>query len=324
MSKSSGAIVVTVIVFFLQLADAQILSYETKITVKVSGEDQEPIPDAAVKIAFGQGRQLGKAVQIEGRSNAEGLFSYEHVSDGHVYWGASKDGYYSSRGLEFLFDSASARHGRWEPWNPIFSVVLRKKIKPVPLLVKHVETTMPCSDAGAGFDLMIGDWTVPHGVGQIRDLVLTLKRNVVDNRNYDSFLEIMFSNEKDGFVSIPLSERIDGCEMWLPHLAPESGYETRLVWRMARIPMTNNQRVVLYNDAKDYVPLFYRVRSVTNTEGQVTHAVYGKITAFEYDPRETQTAYLRFTYYLNPNVNDRNLEYSGVNLFSDDKRPYPP
>lgn len=95
-----------------------------------------------VKIAFGQERQLGKAIQIEGLSDSNGIFSAQHVSDGHVFWGAQKLGYYSSTGYDFLFNGGLIETGRWQPWNNEFRVILRKIDHPVPLRVKSVETTV--------------------------------------------------------------------------------------------------------------------------------------------------------------------------------------
>jgi hypothetical protein len=278
-----------------------------------------------VKIAFGQERQLGKAIQIEGLSDSNGIFSAQHVSDGHVFWGAQKLGYYSSTGYDFLFNGGLIETGRWQPWNNEFRVILRKIDHPVPLRVKSVETTVPCVDKAAGYDLMVGDWTPPYGTGSIADVFFSVSRNMINNRNYDSSLSISFSNNTDGFQSIPPDQIIKGCELWLPHLAPESGYVNKLTWRMARIPgLDKMSGSSFYNDAEKYGPLFYRVRSVTNSDGKVISAIYGKISQFQFDPRESTSALIRFSYYLNATENDRNLEYSGENLFKDDGQQYPP
>jgi hypothetical protein len=63
--------------------------------------------------------------------------------------------------------------------------------------------------------------------------------------------------------------------------------------------------------------LFFRVRAEVDEDGKIKEALYGKLVGpIECGLYGTKTGKLRLTYYLNPDVNDRNLEFDPTqNLF---------
>lgn len=318
LNKSIAVITSIACVIFVQHGTAQILNHDTRITVKVIGENQEPISNALVKIAFGQERQLGKAIQIEGQSDSNGLFSAEHGSDGHVFWSATKEGYYSSTGYDFQFNSALVESGRWQPWNQVFEVLMKKIIHPVPMFVKIIETEIPKKQMPVGFDLEIGDWVSPNGIGVVNDLLFTLSQAVTDNDNYEAKLEITFSNRGDGIQETAISSRC-GSLLKFPHQAPESGYSDLITIEQGR--RNNISFGQRYSSDRAY---FIRMRTVLDEKGNVRSAKYGKIgDSIMLSGIAKEHVYLRFVYYLNPD-GTRNLEYNGENLFKDDKRQYAP
>jgi hypothetical protein len=78
-------------------------------------------------------------------------------------------------------------------------------------------------------------------------------------------------------------------------------------------------RDTIVSDTKEGIGYVFRVRSVTNEMGIVTNAYFGKFSSdIEYGGASAKGSYLKFTYYLNPTPNDRNLEFDPKrNLFTD-------
>jgi len=62
---------------------------------------------------------------------------------------------------------------------------------------------------------------------------------------------------------------------------------------------------------------FFRVRTVLDEKGRIKSALYGKIFGdITSDVINSKTAFIQFTYCLNPNPNDRNMEFDPKkNLF---------
>ena len=53
--------------------------------------------------------------------------------------------------------------------------------------------------------------------------------------------------------------------------------------------------------------------------------IVGKIAFAPFVDNEKKTGFVKFTYYLNPNSNDRNIEFDPQrNLFKDAEKTYPP
>ena len=87
--------------------------------------------------------------------------------------------------------------------------------------------------------------------------------------------------------------------------APEEGYAPTFVEERAR---TRTKILKSQELGKDQY-LIFRVRTVTDKEGKIVSANYGKIYGpIEYG-RMGQADRLMFSYYLNPTANDRNLEF---------------
>jgi len=96
--------------------------------------------------------------------------------------------------------------------------------------------------------------------------------------------------------------------MVIPYLAPESGYELGL-----RFEESNGN----YQEEREDQNYAFRVRASLDDDGNIVRAFYGKIHGnILFDVRGSETASLQFTYYLNPEPNDRNVEFDPErNLF---------
>lgn len=280
---------------------------ESKITVKVAGEDGGPIEGANVGITFQLPKGKNNFNTSRGFSDASGLFAGSSISLDYASYGVKKNGYYKSYG-KYLFKDFTS--GRWLPWNPTVELLLRKVENPVPMYkrnTKKFEITIPVIGKEAGFDLMDFDWVSPYGKGTYADFTFKLERHVVNFRNFDSKLTITFANKHDGMQVIKEDLRY-GSQFKLPRYAPDSGYQPKLIKTRKRIPGKSS----IDNFEKDNSYIF-RVRSVEE-DGKLVKAMYGKVQGeIRFDPRGSETAGIYFEYYLNPDYT-RNLEM-GRNLF---------
>jgi hypothetical protein len=88
----------------------------------------------------------------------------------------------------------------------------------------------------------------------------------------------------------------------LPRQAPEHGYAPELVKTKAR-PAAGKPIEATTREDQNY---FIRVRTIFDEKKQVKSAHYGKIDGdFQFWTNQK----MRFTYYLNPEANDRNMEF---------------
>ena len=250
---------------------------------------------AEIGMGFDYGRD---ATTISGVTNHDGEFCATAPTVGCITYGADKSGYYGTVGKPYEY-RGDPTNGRWQPWNPTLTVVLKKIINPVPMYAKRVNLGMPVFDKTVGFDLMEGDWVVPHGRGKVSDFVFLAELQKRSDEDYNYRLTLTFSNPADGIQSFDAVSRY-GSELRSPHQAPDKGYGGKWVQVQIRKPGSAGENT--RDENRNYV---YRVRSNTDKNGNITGAVYGKIYG----------DFMNFVYYLNPD-GTRNVEFDPKrNLF---------
>jgi hypothetical protein len=245
-----------------------------------------------------------------GLSSGDGLFSAAEKSGNYVGYGAEVAGFYPSTGksLEFV----KSAEGRWLPWNPTVALILKKIIRPVPMYARRLETEIPVLDDSVGFDLMEADWVAPHGRGKSNDFLFKVTKRVVSFNDFGAELLLTFPNSGDGISMMP-ADIHGGSELRSSHEAPAAGYGPSLSSLQG-----NSKERGQYGMTVEEKNYFFRVRTVLDERGQVVSCLFGKIYGgIEYFPVSYKAAKLRFTYYLNPTSNDRNIEFDPKkNLFT--------
>jgi hypothetical protein len=303
-------------------------SKSAKITFHAQGDDGKPIAGAEISVPvfdhWQSGEGFGQSVyrSEKVRTNAAGEAVFQTSSKrGEMNYVIKCSDYYQGKGK--ALDAREASFGKWQPWNHTVEIRLRRVLHPIPLYARSVGTdysgsagiVLPSMDQPAGFDLQVSDWVAPYGKGQTADLVFQLKGGLKEPFNkiktergefvtgikpYDATLIVTFSCPQDGIVVQPLDD-FRGCELRVPHLAPNDGYEPRLIKHKKR----SGDRYS--DDMNPDESFFLRLRTQADAQGHITQANYAKITGlFEWDI----DGRLRFQYFFNPTPNDRNLEFA--------------
>jgi hypothetical protein len=286
-----------------------------RITFKVVDDDGKPAARFPVNASFEGGDGA------KGLTDTNGLFAVEgQALFGIASYVLMKEGYYYGRG-EYRFNGG-IQNGEFQPWNPVVTTVVRRIMNPIPMYAKTVETKIPMTNVLFGFDLQSGDWVQPTGKGIITDLVFKIDGYWNSHRDNHSSLTVSFARTSDGLI--PFDYEMNrgkpvGSVFVLPRIAPESGYEKNWTGKKARKSGDATERDQILDDLKVGRHYIIRIRSETNETGVVTNAWYGKVHGnFEFigAGRNTEGSWLKFTYYLNPTPNDRNLEFDPKkNLF---------
>lgn len=285
-----------------------------KVTIKVVDEEQKPVPEAEIQICF-FGGCLKKDI-VHGNADSNGVYTVSGYSKDGVFGGtALKPGYY---GTTFHHDFFRTSLGMYQPWNKEIKVVLRPKIKPVPMYVRSKELDplkIPSVGRKVGFDLIKFDWVAPYGLGTVADFIFFLESyyDSTGDNGYSN-LSITFSNKFDGMQTFELDKGGDftvGSEFRTPRYAPENGYQRKVNTRFnPRAPDAH-----AYRTTDTF--WFFRVRSEVDKNGNLKRAMYGKIeSSLIAKPTKDGLAEIEMRLWLNPDYT-RNMEFDiDRNLFS--------
>jgi hypothetical protein len=169
------------------------------ITVQVVGEDGRPLVGFSVGSGFEIPNKNGVGTSTSGAqgvTDKEGRVTFKRpTANGFVFYGAWAECYYRTTNLRYQFKVLKDQ--QWLPDNPTVTVVLKKIGNPVAMYARKIQTEIPAVDQPIGFDLMMGDWVIPHGKGVRGDLLCKITRRYVDRKDHDVTLEVTFPNEKD-------------------------------------------------------------------------------------------------------------------------------
>ena len=291
----------------------------SQITVHVRSDDGMVATGIVVgastfaKLLPGDGFGRDEYTTVTGTTDTNGMATLcFQCMTGEVAYGPQVPliGYYWSRGERVRFDNVVA--GKWQPWNPTVELQLKRIINPISMFARKYGEFNPgkIPELGkpAGFDLLVGDWVSPYGKGVVADFVFKLDSRVTGDKDFDATLNITFSNADDGIQSI-YAFPDKGSQLRLPRMALADGYESNLVRRTFCKP---GERI--YRDNREDQNYFFRVRTKKDDKGKIISALYGKIHG---EIGWWQNGIIRFTYYLNPTPNDRNVEFDPKkNLFN--------
>jgi hypothetical protein len=283
---------------------AQFGPHQWTATVKVIGEDGNPIVGANVAVSYTIPVSLGSDQptygEVKGITNTNGMFTASHTdSSWDLGVVVEKTGYYRTQmGHEFYFDEKN-RH-------PSFTLLLKKIGKPIPMYARRIDSEPPVFKKtgrppiiftnSMGYDLMAGDWIAPYGKGANTDVIFTEEFNKKSIADFYYKLTVSFPKPGDGVQEFSVLGAEKGSALRSPHEAPLDGYQAQLT--RENYHHSGQAGKADYDPNRNY---FFRIRTVLDSNGNVKSALYGKIYG---DPEQ-----MNFSYYLNPTPNDRNIEF---------------
>jgi hypothetical protein len=293
-----------------------------KATLLVVDEYGVPLEGADAGLGFSSPKKEGwgsKSSGTRGLTDEGGLFTNSGSTDRILRYGAKLSGYYPSRYKFRSFIGVSGILGfrKWQPWNPTLKVVLRKIKKPIPMYAHRTTLiTIPKNNEIIGYDLVKHDWVSPYGKGITKDFLFKLEYLTGEKDSNDRYFTMGFSNEADGIQSFESKEskESNGSSFRSAYHAPISGYRNAIkqsrVWKKGLPDSTY--------DTGDGTNYYFRVRC----DGDKPEScLYGKI----YGNIEFGNQEVRFTYFLNPSIDDTNVEFDPKqNLFEDDRSVFKP
>ena len=283
---------------------------KAKITLRVVDSKGAPVADALVGGGFYNHDEKGH--DFKERTNEKGEVTLEDTCVGDLNFGVMKDGYYSTGTTYWFFKNYfdCVKDGRWLPWNPKVEIVLKEKRNPAKMVIKDVDIKLPLKNTDFGFDFVVGDLVAPDGNGKNVDVWMKCwgDKPYSPSRNFTNELLFVSASIEGGFVR---KKKDMWSELLFDYEAPETGYLASLYLSTKRSAAKIFETIEL--SESDYL-IFKLTRGSGSGSGGGKHSWYGKI----YGPlihgittNDREGAGVKFTYYLNPAPDDRNIETEG-------------
>ena len=317
MKKILSIIGICVLIFVLYTVNCynrsvKYQAFKGMVTLKVVDYEGNIVSNAHVNVGFANALNRNSHSCI-GESDENGCFTASGVSDGDIVYTVTKKGYYKTYD-RYWFSRGGTERSKWfpwilkfTPWNPTLKIVLKEIRNPIPMYYKSVSREVPITEKNIGFDLFISDWVEPYGKGKTNDFIFAVSGYLNSFNDRESRMNVTFSNgggiqqnTLDNFSDLPTI-----------HIAPQNGYKTNYFFCKK---ITNIAEDRINPVSRKNISFVYIIGRLT--ENMETNFFYGTIkNDFRCDYRSKQAIGTTFEYSLNPIPNDRNLEWSGSNLF---------
>lgn len=322
----------TKLIFLLLFFNTNLM-FGQQIRLSIVDELGNPVQDTEVQVIYDNPRQNGRYdIQVK-NSDKLGSVTFDGKGPlGATVW-VKKEGFYSvghRPAQRYQILPSELENGT------VRIISLRRITNPIPLFFNRYSSRIPAEKTWLGFDFKQGDWLAPHGEGKVADILFRYEREFVrfgptnigldqlriENRRkfermgqhwdenvfreqvgiWDGTLEIAFPNEKEGLILVDEAFTPHSV-LRMPHEAFAEGYQPTY-----KYVTEDGKRSVRRED----IGFFLRTRVELDEDGEIISANYTKIYG---DFSFRSVGYLSFTYYFNPEPNNRNLEFNGENRF---------
>jgi hypothetical protein len=163
------------------------------------------------------------------------------------------------------------------------------------MYAKRITHQPPKNNTPMGYDCMAGDWVVAFGKGVSSDIIFERNFSKKSLQDYDYKLIVTFPGTADGIQECPVADKCGGgSALRSPYEAPVSDYHSTVV----RLNTSHPGQKPIFDYDENRVYLF-RVRTIMDAKGNIVSSYYGKIYG----------DFMHFSYYLDPDSDDRNLEF---------------
>lgn len=280
-----------IFVFALLYACSCMRGNLSTVRLTIVDDEGQPIKQANVWMLF---KYPDKDLSYNGFTNTKGQVRDTNFEVFGIHYSVKKQGYYSNNG-HLPSGSQDA------------VIILRKKKNPIPMYAKNYpKLDGPLEqNAWIGYDFFAADWLPPYGEGTTNDVEYRVNFTRKDMWEFQSEREIRFPNPHDGFA--PFRRVSVVSDFVSDYYAPETGYQNEWFFHNSR----NGVGTPIETNLDDFQYYYFRIRTQLDENGEVTSAYYGKIYG-EVGSFSSNTGT-----YLNPNENDRNVEFDPrQNLFT--------
>jgi hypothetical protein len=299
-----------------------------KVTLKVVNQDGLPAKNVPVQIGFSGGPFIRDYTDENGIFVGEGRTYDSYVVVVAPYKVGTTEGrHYPTKYENHIANWKNVpEDGKWKPWNETINLVVKEKINPIAMygcMISDFKRNIPKIEEWVGYDFEQNDWLAPYGKGKVADVEFLITHNWKDQSYVQQILKLRFPYPQAGAYFMKkdiVASRFPKKEMFsdfksVYHADPKHDYQNEISFFREDVKTERSLINKSLNVLKEFDYLIFRTRTKVDKDGNLVEARYGKIYGpIEFDGVESESnrhikKYLRMSYYLNPNINDTNLEY---------------
>ncbi len=266
-----------------------------------------PVSNAVIEVGFYQNKRPGKNPVVKGTTDGSGLFVAEDKCMYDVGISVSKEGFYDSREHLKLTQSGAnpiVKDGKWQPYGREVLIELRERRNPIVVDIVSFDAEVPKLNEEIGYDIKTGDFIFPYGKGVVADFYLSYSYKIWPMRHSDACIRLTFPNALDGAYRrkkditpsvLKMDYHANTNAVYAKDILLERKYEAGDIEKKVSSELKEDEYLVL------------RTRTKVNKKGELVEANYAMIMG-EFKMWVSPSRII-FTSFINPRVNDANLEY---------------
>lgn len=289
-----------------------------KATIKVVNQDGDPAKNVLVQMGFSGGPCIRDYTDENGMFVGEGrTYDSYVVVVAPITNGIRNFQYYRTEFEKHIANWKNVpEDGKWKPWNETIHLVVKEKVNPIFMYASKsitFKSGIPKLNEWVGYDFEQNDWVVPHGEGKVVDVECYLSVAYYSEKNAKHILKLRFPYPQAGAYFMKKDIFSDLKSIY--HANSQSKYQNEIMFdfetidKGALLPFHQEKSTLLTKE--DY--LIFRTRTKVDEDGNLVEARYGKIYDLSFlvvkgKSKWGSKTHVRMSYYLNPNINDTNLE----------------
>jgi hypothetical protein len=305
------------LVFCLFLLTACASCPTAKATLKIIDQDGHPAKNVLVQMGFSGGPCIRDYTDENGMFVGEGrTYDSYVVVVAPITNGIRNFQYYRTEFEKHIANWKNVpEDGKWKPWNETIHLVVKEKVNPIVMYgccISDFKRNIPKIEEWVGYDFEQNDWVAPYGKGKIADVEFFLKCDWYVETQVKQLLKMRFPYPKAG--AYVMEKEMSSDLKSVHHADSKHEYQNEISFcredSKRKDALLNKKLNTLTKE--EY--LIFRTRTKVDKDGNLVEARYGKIygpiefNGVELNGNKYLKKMVRMSYYLNPNVNDTNLE----------------
>ena len=281
---------------------------QARIALKVVDDDGVAVPSVKLRVQMGMNFEES-SYWIDGETDKNGAFLIEGKTTGNkIAIGLSKDGYYDSR-RELHFIRMGSEHevkdGKWQPWGKEERIVLRKRKKPIKMVVEDLYKYRRTNSINKwiGYDIEQNDYVAPYGKGEKSDFEVYIDWDGRWLPEYSGMsVKIRFTEPYSGYC--PCLKDASSSFKW-PYKANAQAEYSHTACFGESVCSNGTRKEFLFDKSKCWI---VRSRCKVDESGKLISANYSVISGIGLSCKKDGVACFCVIGAFNPAPNDTNLE----------------